>query len=104
VTAEGGITLNWNIPDSQQFVIFRNGIPVSGNVSGQSWTDTQPRNDDNQYTLYVNYKDEQSGRYVWTYSKTYVVSKPVNAQAAALPDNFWSVYDLDLLDDVLIAI
>jgi hypothetical protein len=103
-TAEGGITLNWNIPDSQQFVIFRNGIPVSGNVSGQSWTDTQPRNGDNQYTLYVNYYDQQSGRYVWTYSKTYVVQKPANAQAAALPENFWSVYDIDLIDDVLIVI
>jgi RHS repeat-associated protein len=103
ITPQGGITLNWNIPESQQFVIFRNGIPVSGNVSGQSWTDTIPRNGDNQYTLYVNYYDQQTNRYVWTYSKTYVVSKPVNAQAAALPENFWSVYDLDLIDDVLIA-
>jgi hypothetical protein len=104
ITPQGGITLNWNIPESQQFVIFRNGIPVSGNVSGQSWTDTMPRNGDNQYTLYVNYFDQQTNRYVWTYSKTYVVQKPANAQAAALPENFWSVYDLDLIDDVLIAI
>jgi Leucine-rich repeat (LRR) protein len=100
VTAQGGIKLNWNIPQSQsqQFIIFRNGIPVSGVVSNQTWTDTTPSttsDDSNQYTLYVNYTDSQGFSY-WTWSSPYVVQKPTTqSQSANILDAFWADYNLN---------
>jgi hypothetical protein len=100
VTPQGGIELNWNIPDSNQFIIFRNGIPVSGNISGQTWTDTTPlaTSGGNQYTLYVNYLDDRGYSY-WTWSAPYVVQKPTVTSNAAI-DAFWADYDFNLVDEI----
>jgi hypothetical protein len=103
VTSDGGIKLNWNLPDSSQFIIFRNGIPVSGVVSGQTWTDQNPlaTSIGNQYTLYVNYFDTQEYSY-WTWSAPYVVQKPTTpstASSANALDTFWADYDFNPVDD-----
>ncbi|MDR0608973.1 MAG: hypothetical protein LBG58_02590, partial [Planctomycetaceae bacterium] len=109
VTTQGGIKLNWNIPGSSQFIIFRNGIPVSGNVSGQTWTDATPLavSGGNQYTLYVNYLDSQGYSY-WTWSAPYVVQKPTTTTTSssaaqtttnAALDAFWAGYSFDFVDD-----
>ncbi|GHT26198.1 hypothetical protein FACS18942_03200 [Planctomycetales bacterium] len=102
VTPQGGIKLNWNIPQSTQFVVFRNGIPVSGNVNTQTWTDTAPlpSASGNQYVLYVNYIDDE-GNSFWTWSSTYVVQKPIAAAAASSIDAFWTEYDSVTVDEVL---
>jgi hypothetical protein len=91
--------LNWDIPNSTQFIIFRNGIPVSGVVSDQTWTDSSPltTSNDNQYTLYVNYEDAQGFSY-WTWSSPYVVQKPTTQSQSAI-NTFWANYDFDLVDD-----
>jgi hypothetical protein len=104
LTAQGGIKLNWNIPESQQFIVFRNGIPVSGTISSKTWTDTEPLPiaAGNQYILYVNYSDENGSSY-WTWSSPYVVQKPTSQAAASPLDTFWAEYDTETVDDEVLS-
>jgi hypothetical protein len=97
ITSEGTIKLNWSITNAQQFVVFRNGIPVSSNSNSQTLTDINPKNGNNEYVLYVGYVNEV-GRTIWTWSSPYVVQKPTTQTANAL-DMFWADYDFNPVDD-----
>jgi hypothetical protein len=99
ITSEGGIKLNWSITNARQFVVFRNGIPLSSNSNSnsQTLTDMNPKNGNNEYVLYVGYVNEV-GRTIWTWSSPYVVQKPTTQTANAL-DMFWADYDFNLVDD-----
>ncbi len=74
ITESDAVSLSWNIPESQQFIVYRNGIPVSGFVSDQSWVDASPAFGSlgSQYVLYANYLNDD-GDSVWTWSPVYVV-------------------------------
>jgi hypothetical protein len=98
--------LNWSISNASQFVVFRNGIPVSSNSAQQTWTDTNPLTN-NEYVLYVGYVNEQ-GRTIWTWSAPYVVQKPTTSSSAAQTtqvnalDAFWADYDFNPVDDEIL--